>query len=102
MWARLRSMRNAAAHWTSLDHELRRGCGRRIGDRDLLRFTAELLVPRFECVGAGRQPVKFEAAVVLRHRKERIRDDVREGAHPAMQIALERYANLGLVERLRD
>ena len=41
-----------------------------IGDRDLLRQTAEFLVPRFDRVGPRREPTQLERAVFLRHREE--------------------------------
>lgn len=44
-------------------------------DRDLLRLRSELLVPRLDRVGARRQSLDLEGAVLTADRKERVRHD---------------------------
>src|SRR5450759_5559310 len=77
----------------------RLGLGR--ADRDLLRLRAELLVPRFDRVRAGRQVLDRVRAVCGRDREERVRDDTAIGGHPAMHVTLDADHDLGLVELLR-
>src|SRR5664279_877621 len=75
--------------------------GLRRADRDLLRLRAELLVPRFDRVRAGRQVLDRIRAVRRRHREERVRDDTAVGGHPAVHVTLDADHDLWLVELLR-
>ena len=65
----------------------------------LLRLDAELLVPRLDRVGALRQPLDLEAAVIVADREERVWQDAPIAEHPPVHLALERHHDLGLVER---
>src|SRR5581483_8344794 len=58
-------------------------------DGDRLRRGAELLVPRFDRVGAGRQRLDVERAVRVGHREVRVIEDADVGVHPAVHVALE-------------
>jgi hypothetical protein len=75
--------------WVRLEVELHHGRRAAIGNRHLLRLLSELLVSRLDGVGPGRQPAQLEGSVFFCHREERIRDDVRVGVHPAMQVTFE-------------
>src|ERR1035438_5254716 len=75
--------------------------GLRRADRDLLRLRAELLVPRFDRVRAGRQVLDRVRAVRGRDREERVRNHAAIGRHPAVHVTLDVDHDLGLVELLR-
>ena len=60
-------------------------------DRHALRHRAELLVPRLDRVGARRQALEIELAVLVGHREERMIEDADIRVHPAVHVALERH-----------
>src|SRR5947207_12306236 len=60
-----------------------------LAERDALRRRPELLVPRFDRVGARRQIPELELPVVLRHGEVGMRQHADVGVHPAVHVALE-------------
>ena len=59
--------------------------------RHALRRGAELLVPRLDRVGAGRQRLERELAVCAGHGEVRVIEHADVGVHPAVHVALERH-----------
>src|ERR1043166_1482410 len=58
------------------------GRGAVFGDRHFHRLGAELLVPGFQLVGAGRQPLDAEGPVLARGGEKRMAQDPDAGMHP--------------------
>src|SRR5438105_5277506 len=58
------------------------------GECDVRGLLAELFVPRGQLVGARRQPLDGERAVVARCGKERMAHDACVRVHPPVDVAL--------------
>src|SRR5688572_21136772 len=69
-----------------------------LADGDGHRLRPELLVPRLDLVSAGGEPLDLELSVLARRREEGMIHDADAGVHPAVDVALERYHLLRLVE----